>query len=70
MFSPLKYEVDRRLSLDCRARSKLYVMSSQVARPLGYPSDGFFVVEDVPYWKSCDYYDFVVVKVVSEFACG
>jgi hypothetical protein len=39
-------------------------------RPLGYPSDSFFVVENVPYWKSCDYYDFVVVKVMTELASG
>jgi hypothetical protein len=45
-------------------------MSSQLTHPLGYPSDNFFVVENVPYWKSCDYYDFVVVKVVTDLASG
>jgi hypothetical protein len=45
-------------------------MSSQLAGPLGYPSDGFFVVKNVPYWKPDDYYDFVVVKVVTELASG
>jgi hypothetical protein len=27
-------------------------------------------VENIPYQKSCDYYDFVVVKVVSKLASG
>jgi hypothetical protein len=58
------------LSLYCRARPKLYVMSSQLAGPLGYSSDGFFVVKNIPYWKPGDYYDFVVVKVVTELASG
>jgi hypothetical protein len=38
MFSPLGYEVDQRLSLDCRARSELYVMNSIVEEvPIGNP---------------------------------
>jgi hypothetical protein len=41
-------------------------VSSQLAGPLGYSSDGFFVVKNIPYWKPGDYYDFVVVKVVME----
>jgi hypothetical protein len=45
-------------------------MSSQFASPLGYSSDGFFVVKNIPYWKSSDYYDFVVVKVVTKLASG
>jgi hypothetical protein len=45
-------------------------VSSQLAGPLGYSSDGFFVVENIPYWKSSDYYDFVVVKVVTELVCS
>jgi hypothetical protein len=45
-------------------------MSSQLTCPVGYPSDSFFVVENVPYWKSYDYYDFVVVKVVTELVSG
>jgi hypothetical protein len=27
-------------------------------------------VKDIPYWKPGDYYDFVVVKVVTELASG
>jgi hypothetical protein len=27
-------------------------------------------VENISYWKSSDYYDFVVIKVVTEFACS
>jgi hypothetical protein len=45
-------------------------VSSQLACPLGYPSNSFFVMENIPYRKSCDYYDFVVVKVVSKLASG
>jgi hypothetical protein len=45
-------------------------MSSQLAGPLGYPPDSFFVVENVPNCKSCGYYDFVFVKVVTELASG
>jgi hypothetical protein len=45
-------------------------MSSQFAGPLGYSSDGFFVVKNIPYCKPGDYYDFVVVKVVTELASG
>jgi hypothetical protein len=41
-------------------------MSFQLADPLGYSSDGFFVIKNIPYWKSGDYYDFVVIKVVIE----
>jgi hypothetical protein len=51
-------------------RSKLNVMSSQLTGPLGYSSDGFFIVENIPYWKSGDYYDFVVVEVVTELLCS
>jgi hypothetical protein len=58
------------MSLYCRAGLELYVVSSQLARPLGYPPNSFFVVENVSYWKSCDYYDFVVIKVVTELASG
>jgi hypothetical protein len=46
--------------------SKLDVVSSQLAGPLGYSSNSFFVVKNIPYWKPGDYYDFVVVKVVTE----
>jgi hypothetical protein len=45
-------------------------MCPELACPLGYPSNSFFVVENITYWKSCDYYDFVVVKVVLELASG
>jgi hypothetical protein len=45
-------------------------MSSQFASPLGYSSDGFFVMKNIPYWKFGDYYEFVVVKVVTELASG
>jgi hypothetical protein len=30
----------------------------------------FFVVENIPYWKPGDYYDFVVVEVVTELVCS
>jgi hypothetical protein len=42
-------------------------MSSEFTCPLGRSSNGFFVVEYISYWESHDYYDFVVVKIVSEF---
>jgi hypothetical protein len=45
-------------------------MSSQLAGPFGYSSDGFFVVKDIPNWKPDNYYDFVVVKVVTKLASG
>jgi hypothetical protein len=45
-------------------------MSSQLTSPLGNSSNGFFVMKDIPYWKPGDYYDIVVVKVVTEFASG
>jgi hypothetical protein len=40
-------------------------MRSQFTGPLGYSANGFLVVKDVPYRKTSDYYDFVVVKVVT-----
>jgi hypothetical protein len=45
-------------------------MRSQLAGPLGYSPDGFFVVKNISYRKSSDYYDFVVVEVVTELACS
>jgi hypothetical protein len=45
-------------------------MRSQLAGPLRYSPDGFFVVMNISYWKSGDYYDFVVVEVVTELACS
>jgi hypothetical protein len=45
-------------------------MSSQFTGPLGYSSDGFFIVENMPYWKSSDYDDFVIGEVVTELACS
>jgi hypothetical protein len=48
--------------------SKLYIMGSEFACPLGCSPNSFLVVEYISYWKSCDYYDFVVVKVVPELA--
>jgi hypothetical protein len=45
-------------------------MSSKLARPLGCSPNSFLVVKNIAYWKSCDYYDFVVVRVVSELASG
>jgi hypothetical protein len=45
-------------------------MRSQFISPLGYSSNDFFIVENIPYWKSSDYYDFVVVEVVMELACS
>ena len=43
-------------------------MGSQLASPLGYSANGFLVVKNVPYWKTSNYYDFVVVKVVAQLA--
>jgi hypothetical protein len=45
-------------------------MRSQFTGPLGYSSDDFFIVENIPYQKSSDYYDFVVVEVVTELVCS
>jgi hypothetical protein len=42
-------------------------MSSEFTCPFGYSSNNFLIVEYISYWESRDYYDFVVVKVVSEF---
>jgi hypothetical protein len=42
-------------------------MSSEFTCPFGCSSNGFFVVEYISYWESRDYYDFVVIKIVSEF---
>jgi hypothetical protein len=43
-------------------------VSSKLACPLGCSPDCFFVVEYISYWETRDYYDVVVVEVVSEFA--
>jgi hypothetical protein len=43
-------------------------MSSEFACPLGCSPKGFLVVKYITYWKSCNYYDFVVIKVVLELA--
>jgi hypothetical protein len=43
-------------------------MSSKFACPLGYSPNNFLIVEYISYGESCDYYDFVVIKVVSELA--
>jgi hypothetical protein len=40
-------------------------MRSQLAGPLGYSANGFFVVKNIPYSKTSDYYDFMVVEVVT-----
>jgi hypothetical protein len=45
-------------------------MISQFTGPLGYSSNGFFIVANIPYRKSSDYYDLVIVKVVTELACS
>jgi hypothetical protein len=45
-------------------------MRSQFTGPLGYSPDGFFIVENISFWKSSDYYDFVIVEVVTELACS
>jgi hypothetical protein len=45
-------------------------MRSQLVGPLGYSPNGFFVVKNISYRKSSDYYDFVVVEVVTELACS
>jgi hypothetical protein len=39
-------------------------MRSQLAGPLGYSPDGFFVVKNISYRKSRDYYDFVQLEVL------
>ena len=54
-----------RLTFDGSARSELDVVGTQLASPLGYSANGFLVVKNVPYWKTSNYYDFVVVKVVT-----
>jgi hypothetical protein len=41
-------------------------MSFEFTRPLGCSPNSFLVVKNIAYWKSCDYYDFVVIKVVPE----
>ena len=56
------------MSFDGCARSELDIMGSQLASPLGYSANGFLVVENVPYWKTSNYYDFVIVKVVTQLA--
>jgi hypothetical protein len=43
-------------------------MRSQFIGPLGYSANGFLVVENIPYRKTGDYYDFVVIKVVTQLA--
>jgi hypothetical protein len=43
-------------------------MSSEFACPLGCSSNNLLIVEYISYWESRDYYDFVVVKVLSELA--
>jgi hypothetical protein len=45
-------------------------MRSQLAGLLGYSANGFLVMTNIPYRKTSDYYDFVVVKVVTLFACS
>jgi hypothetical protein len=45
-------------------------MSSELVHPLGYFPNIFLVVKNIVYWKSCDYYDFVVVKVMPDFVSG
>jgi hypothetical protein len=41
-------------------------MSSELACPLDRSPISFLVVEDITYWKSCDYYDFVFIKLVPD----
>jgi hypothetical protein len=43
-------------------------MSFGFACPLCCSPNSFLVVEYISYWNSCDYYDFVVVKLVLELA--
>jgi hypothetical protein len=45
-------------------------MRSQFIGPLGYSPDGFFIVENIPYWKFSDYYDFVIIEVITELVCS
>jgi hypothetical protein len=56
------------LRLNGSTRSKFDVMRPQFTGPLGYSANGFLVVEDIPYQKTGDYYDFVVIKVVTQLA--
>jgi hypothetical protein len=41
-------------------------MSFEFTCSFGCSSNNLLIVEYISYWESCDYYDFVVVKVVSE----
>jgi hypothetical protein len=68
VLSPLLYEINECLSIYRHTRSELYIMSSEFACPLGCSPNDFLVVKYIAYWKSCDYYDFVVVKVVPKLA--
>ena len=61
----LKYSI-RTLSFDGSARSELDVMRSQLTSPLGYSTNGLLVVKNITYRETSDYYDFVVVKVVTD----
>jgi hypothetical protein len=56
------------LGLDRREESKLYVVSSKFARPLGYPPHCFSVAEYVSYRETCNHYDFVIVKIVTQLS--
>jgi hypothetical protein len=40
-------------------------MRSQFTGPLGYSANDFLIVENISYRKTGDYYDFVVIKVVT-----
>jgi hypothetical protein len=43
-------------------------MSFELARSLGCPPQCLSVVQYVPNWEANDYYDFVIIKLVVQFA--
>jgi hypothetical protein len=49
-----------------RYESEILYHVLRVHMPFGCSSNNFLIVKYIPYWESHDYYDFVVVKVVSE----
>jgi hypothetical protein len=43
-------------------------MRPQFTGPLSYSANCFLVVKNIPYRKAGDYYDFVIIKVVTQLA--
>jgi hypothetical protein len=50
--------------------SEFYVISSELARPLGCSPHCFSILEYATYWEICNHYDFVVVEIVAQFSSG